>query len=351
MLKVLKSYNSSAFSVCSQRALTAGCLLSLAVSSVAFAGNQPGTDEGKSSGSIEQLAVQSFTQLDNLPSVSAQCWLAPTLYAVGDDSPAIYALNKNLSIQHQLALSEHPAQPNGRVSGDIKADLEACQQFEHEGRTLLVMLGSGTATDTRERALLFYPDNGEQRWVNIRPFYRDLRRVVGFDNTQFINIEGLMNYNGRVYLLSRGSHGPNVLFSLHESDWLEYLTGEQTELPAATAQTVTLPALAEREATLSGATYHAASQHVFFTASVDKHDDGGIIGSLLLALPANQLSDAPQLDLSNFSYHLVYQQKPLASKVESVVITDYQQGHFKGILAADNDDGSSQFMHFSWSSN
>lgn len=298
-------------------------------------------------GKLPVLDVGAMKQFDHIPSVSAQCWQPPTLFAVGDDSPAIYAFDKDLILQREIDLSEHVAQDDGRVDGDVKADIEACEHFDLDDTSVLVMLGSGTRTDTRERALLFYPDSGEQQWRNVRPFYRYLREVAGFDNTQFINIEGLTRYNGRVYLLSRGSHGPNVLFSLMEDDWLHYLSGASEQLPEVKAQVINLPALAEREATLSGATYHAASGRFLFTASVDKHDDGGIIGSLLVAVPESQLTDNATLNLSDYSYRIRYQQNDLASKVESVVITDFDGSTLSGILAADNDDGSSQFMPFS----
>ena len=124
------------------------------------------------------LNVHNVKQLDNLPSASASSYIDGLLYTVGDDSPSLYALDPSFKIINALDIGNGEAQENGRITGELKADLEAAQVFEVDGKTVLVFMGSGTQTDTRERALRYTLEQETLVWQDIRPLYRHLRTVA-----------------------------------------------------------------------------------------------------------------------------------------------------------------------------
>ena len=94
-------------------------------------------------------------------------------------------------------------------------------------------------------------------------------------------------------------------------------------------------------------TWHQPTQQLVITASVEANGYGDVIGSFLTFAPQSELISQKHLDLTQHALRIQHQDKPLISKVESVAITDYSNNIISGVFAADNDDGSSQFMTFS----
>lgn len=292
------------------------------------------------------LEVYGLKKLLNLPSASAHFFEKGILYAVGDDSPSLYSLDSDFSIIDKININNGQVKADGRVPGNQKADLEACDLLDINNSSVLVMLGSGTRANTRERALLYSLDSKTIRWKNIKPFYRYLRKVAGLNDNEFINIEGLASTDEMVYLLSRGSHGPNIIFSIAKTEFVGYLSGNNEYIKGITAHRVKLPSINNVQATLSGASFHLPTQSLFITASVDGHDNGGILGSFMTSMPIAKLAKDQPIDLIANSLLLKHNGKPLKSKVESVALLDDKDAKITGLLAADNDDGISQFMHF-----
>lgn len=292
------------------------------------------------------LEVFNIKQLTKLPSASASTYVNSTLYAVGDDSPSLYSLDLDFNIVDETSIRNGQPNEHGRIPSNQKADLEGSDLFIINGSPTLVMVGSGTYTDTREKALLYSLENKTVSWKNVRPFYRSLRKFAHLNKNEFINIEGLASNEFLVFLLSRGSHGPNLIFSFKKNDFISYISGEAKQIETVGVQKVKLPSIENSEATLSGATWHAPSQKLIITASVDANNNGKILGSFISHIGLDELAIDRPIDLSSTSYRINHNKSPLISKVESVVVSNSSDNLIMGILTADNDDGTSQFMQF-----
>ena len=291
------------------------------------------------------ISVDGLVQKDDLPSASASYYLRDKLYVAGDDSPAIYVMDIDFNILNSETIYTDELLYKGRVKGDEKFDLEGANLFQINGRSTLVFLGSGTG-DKREKALLYSLEDKKIEWKNTKPFYRYLRKVANLTEKEFINLEGVTSTDSHVFLFSRGSWGPNLIFTLDRDHFVEYLAGKREKLEQVRVQRVKLPSLQGVKATFSGATYHAPSNSVFITASVGDSDSDKILGSYLLRTHLDSLLNTQTVDLSHNGLLIELNGESLASKVESVVITGQKNGSVTGILSADNDDGTSQFMHF-----
>lgn len=301
--------------------------------------------------------VTGLKNLADLPSASGMVLFQQQLYVVGDDSPSLYRLDPEFQRLGEVAVYPWIADKTSRIASDQKADLEASEMLQIDGQPVLVMLGSGTQEDRREQALLYSLASQQPQWKNVRPLYRYLRKVAGLSASEFINIEGLACSDHQVFLLSRGSHGPNLIFTLSKADFVNYLTGKLTHIEHITAQRVQLPQLDAHQATLSGAEFDAAGQQLVVTASVDAGDQDahgkgeqlkGIRGSFIATIPLTQLASKADLDLTASAALISHQGQPLRSKVEAIALDVNLQHGLSGVLAADNDDGFSQLMRFSY---
>ncbi len=289
--------------------------------------------------------VSGLKNLTDLPSASGMVLFQQQLYVVGDDSPSLYLLDPEFQRKAEVAIYPEIADKQSRISDEQKADLEASDILPFAGEPMLVMLGSGTREDSREKALLYSFASQQPQWKNIRPLYRFLRKVAALSTSEFINIEGLASSDTEVFLLSRGSHGPNIIFTLSKTDFVNYLAGNLQQITQITAQRVQLPMLDGHQATLSGATFDAAGQQLVVTASVDAHEKG-ILGSYIATIALAQLSSKADIDLTAKALLLSHQGQTLPGKVEAIVLDPVQQQGLSGVLAADNDDGFSQLMRF-----
>ncbi|WP_444925076.1 DUF6929 family protein [Microbulbifer sp. DLAB2-AF] len=292
------------------------------------------------------LSVTSPLTLNALPSASAQLWIRDRLYVVGDDSPYLFTLNSDFSPQLKQLVFETSEVRDGRIKSKFKPDLEAMDMFTISGQNHLIALGSGTQPNLREKAMLLSIDDNNVEWRDIGPLYRHLHTIAKLTKTQKINIEGLAHDSSHVYLFNRGSHGPNLIFSFSYQEFIAYLVGDSTAIPSVNVQTVLLPKLDGHLATLSGADYDPTSRNMFITASVDAHREG-ILGSFVIAVPIGKLSTSNKLDLTSAAYLVTVNGQVLNSKIESIAIQSSKNGQVGGFLAADNDDGTSQFAQFS----
>lgn len=302
---------------------------------------------GSTSVLSHNIEIKSLSTLTDLPSASAITLVDGNLYAVGDDSPFLYQISETFSIITQSGIQTNATQKNGRVVGKEKADLEAAEVFDIQKQATILMLGSGTYTEVRKKALLFEVASGQQTWLDLKPLFRALRKKADLNKNEFLNIEGLAANETQVFILSRGSHGPNLLFTLDKLTFLAFIQGQINNLSTVVVQRASLMKIDNQEATFSGAVWDTFNQQLLFTASVEANKSGQLLGSFVGTITDKQLRSTETLNLNEKSMcRLNYQGQPLTSKVESVVITATTTEALSGVLAADNDDGTSQFMAF-----
>ncbi|EGU38858.1 hypothetical protein VII00023_05992 [Vibrio ichthyoenteri ATCC 700023] len=296
------------------------------------------------------LEFSNRTLNDNLPSASGVVVTDNKIFAVGDDSPWLYQLDSTFTIVEKDLIKEYPVRDNGRIVKKVKPDFEALDNIEVSGKPSFVMLGSGSKLDVREWAFVISQDKQLKIERSLKPLYKNLRVAAGYSADQEINVEGLATSDDSAFILNRGNGGSNVIFELDLEAFQKYLVGAVDQVNDIKAYHVNLPVVAGFEAGLSGAEYWQETESLVVTASIeatgDAYNDGEILGSYIGLIDLDKLSARKTVDLSDNLIPLMEGDKRLITKLESVAFTQQDEKSVSGVVASDNDDGTSEFFNF-----
>jgi hypothetical protein len=139
-----------------------------------------------------------------------------------------------------------------------------------------------------------------------------------------------------------------LIFSLPLTQLMAYLTGAATQVEQLHCIRVQLPIINDIEAGFSSAEFWPQINALLYTASVEAtknaYNDGAIFGSLIGLIPLSQLHKQTRLDLTTHAHVLTREGKPLITKVEALTLIESTANSALGIIASDNDDGSSEFF-------
>lgn len=297
---------------------------------------------------LELGAAQRNLQLPSASGIVAQ---PSGFFAIGDDAPALYQLDKQFNITARTQIKDYPLEPSGRINKKVKPDFEAHASVPQGKQLLHIVLGSGSKSGVRENSFVLSADGQYRHEQNLAPFYQQLKTAAAI---QELNIEGLALDGKQAYLLNRGNGGGNIVFAVAQDSLIAHLQGKGDVPKAIEVYRVQLPVVAKFEAGLSGADYWPQAKSLVYTASVeatgDSYNDGQILGSFIGLIPLDQLKAGKTLDLSRSAVPLLNKQgQPLITKAESLAIAHSSDSRIDGGIASDNDDGSSEFFHFSLS--
>ncbi len=284
----------------------------------------------KNSSTIEILNSEI---IQNLPSASGIVTSGDGYYAIGDDSPYLFHLNKDNQIisKFQIYSSKHIRK--GRIIKKHKPDFEA---LEMVSESEMIVIGSGSKSPERDLFLrIFLEDTTRVKSYNISTFYNNLKNSKILKNEE-LNIEALAFRDGYIHLFNRGR---NVIFSFIYKDLIAYFEG-LIPFPEPSTAVFNLPKINGIESGFSGATILKNQPFVVFTSSVENTDnaynDGEILGSFIgtIDLLHNSISN------SYDAVRIPNIEKPL--KVESVTIIDeITSRKVKATIVTDDDRGNS----------
>ncbi|XZG70380.1 DUF6929 family protein [Chitinibacteraceae bacterium HSL-7] len=297
-----------------------------------------------------ELTISSPVLNTELPSASGLTAQGRFLYAVGDDSPYLFELDRHFNITDKLLIKDYPI-VNGRIPKAVKPDFEAMTEVR-DGRNLWrVVLGSGSKADVREIGYLIDWKSGTKLESHLGALYGQLYAAAGFSGEQELNIEGLTTAGNHAYLFNRGNPTTsNVVFRVSLSEFMAYMKGQRTSVSKVDAFTVKLPNVSSFEAGLSGGDYWPEAGALVYTASVeatgDAYNDGAILGSFVGLINLDDLEAGKVLDLNSSSVPLTRNGRVVITKVESMAIQQRDDEELKGVLVSDNDDGTSEFFNF-----
>lgn len=297
-----------------------------------------------------QLTLGPATRNTALPSGSALSYHDGHLYAVGDDAAWRYQLDNHFAIlEKQLLLTADPA-GNGRIAKKTKPDLEAMATVSLDGRECDIILGSGSKHQTREKGYLLCTGAPSPIERDLAPVYRQLYQAGQLSGKDKLNIEGLAIAGEQAYLFNRGNLGRNLIFAVDSAALVSYLQGKRDNVGRITSHPVQLPAISGIEAGLSGADYWPQQHSLVYTASVEGDaahgNDGSVLGSFTGVIPLAKLEPGKPLDLRQSAIPLLREGLRVPTKVESIAITSSTATQIEGIFVSDNDNGSSEFFHF-----
>lgn len=289
----------------------------------------------------------------DLPSASGLVVNNNQLFAVGDDSPWFYQLNDDFTIAQKDLIKEYPVRDNGRIVKKVKPDFEALDNIQINGKPAFILIGSGSKLDVREWAFIISHDQELKIERSLKPLYKNLRTAAGYSADQEINIEGLATSEDSAFVINRGNGGSNVIFEIPLETFHDYLVGTLATVSDVKAYHIELPVVEGFEAGLSGAEYWKEDDSLVVTASIeatgDAYNDGEILGSFVGVVKLDDLDNDKTVDLSANLLPLLENGKRVITKIESVAFTKQSNNKLAGVLASDNDDGTSEFFNFTLS--
>lgn len=285
---------------------------------------------------IRQLA------LPEIPSASGIEMVQDHFFVIGDDAQNLFVLNKSFQLIDKIKLFDAVINESGRISKSDKSDLEALTTVVDEGKTYLLVIGSGSIRETRDNAFLVALKDYQGRKISMVRFYDYIRSA--FNNLQAgtLNIEGAVFHQQELYLFHRGNiSGRNIIISIPWKDFLHF--EEKGTTQSISLQQVTLPVLNGLHAGFSGASMVPGSDQLIFTASVENTsnaiDDGPSGGSYIGLLNLKENSDT----ISDIA--LLYDGAiPFLGKVESITVIQSDEHTLHVIAVCDEDGNPSQLL-------
>jgi len=271
-------------------------------------------------------------KIKDFPSGSGMEYFNDQVYLAGDDAADILVMDKRWREVNRIKIFDNSEL---RISKKEKSDLEATTVIEINDIPYLLVLGSGSREQHRNKAILVNLDSCNFTEYNLDVFYRRLKE----SGIQDLNIESAAVVEDLLILGNRGNksnHGNQIIITQPE-----FWNNQQD------AEIRIIPIEIENEfAGLSGLAYSIKNDSLLFTSSTENTDnsyeDGqigescfGIIENAYRKLyrkrvRLNELVNLSEVDTS-FKDH----------KIESVCIQSEKRGRFKLHFVSDNDEGGS----------
>lgn len=299
-----------------------------------------------------QATVVGIKTLENVPSASGVEGIGDWLYIIGDDSPYLYRVNSDLSDKKEIPVIEHTDFETGRLPKKLKPDFEALAHLDSGVRSELLIFGSGSKADRRDKLLRVELSEelcevAQIREFSLTPLYERLRadeRIVGEGK---LNIEAAVVDDERLLLFQRGSAlSPNVVLIFNVRKFLEWVEDNSKKMPVPHLRVVLLPQIGEVQSGFSGATVLPEKDAIVFSASSeDRNDaylDGKVFGSLVGALERQSLYREAGEIKPSIAKFATKDQGAFTGKIESLTVLGKQAPDTCRVVAVtDNDKDTS----------
>lgn len=283
--------------------------------------------------------------LSDLPSASGIEYLNGTIYMVGDDMQWLVSLDNEWDVTNKFALSAIDTLIKNRTPWNLKADFESIAGFKYQENDYLLVLSSGSMSETRDTAhLVQIGDTLILSKKNIRNLYNDIKLTVGIPESNEINIEGLAISHKSAFLFHRGNVFENFIIEIELDKLMKYLISDNGVVPEIQVYFFILPEYDEIPSGFSGACMLPDNSAILYTASLEDTKselyDGEILGSFIGYIPLDKIQKGTSVatlltDKNN---------QPINKKLESIVIKSKLNNKSVVLSVSDNDDGSSDIF-------
>lgn len=283
-----------------------------------------------------KITVLNNIKLEKVPSGSGITKSGDMYYVIGDDSPFLFSLNKELKIISKTRLIDSGHLPDERIIKSEKPDFETLEMI---GKNEIVVFGSSSKCPQRDIFIrILLKDSMIIEKYDISELYNNLRNLSILNDSE-LNIEATAFRNNQIFLFNRKK---NLIIKFVYKDLLGYIKGEMAFSKPEIRQ-FTLPEINRIESGFSGATTLKGEPIIIFTVSVENtdntYDDGEILGGFIgmIGISNNDVTDI-----------LDYFQIPNTEeilKVESVTVEEeISSGKTKVVLITDDDKGNSTII-------
>lgn len=281
-----------------------------------------------------------MVELTDVPSASGIEYVGGEYYAIGDNAPWVFVLDRSFKLTSKFSLGTYSATEGGVMTKSAKHDFEAMTEIDMNGNTYLFIFGSGSKQPYRFEGKLIDVANREVvKTYSLQKFYEILRDEAKLNPEEF-NIEAAATVNGQLYLFNRGK---NRIIVANMEHFFEYINGESEALKLK-SYSIDLPRINDIKAGFSGAVGDSRNERILFTASVENTDDwvqdGEILGSFIGVI-----------DIKNLQQHYAPETVQIKSengkidfKAESISFSESKGDTYKCAVVTDNDGGHSELL-------
>lgn len=276
-------------------------------------------------------------KLPDIPSASGIEVVDDLIYVIGDDSPFLFVLNKKYKISKKILLSSSYRLIKGKIPKNLKPDLEAVTSFDIGGEKVILILGSGSQREIRDKAFLIEPsENDLVHDFSLTPLYDLLRNKKEIVGERILNIEAAAVLHQDLFLFQRGNiSGSNAIIKFPLYEFLEFLKHRKNPVPPFEIFNFDFPRIHGLLPGFSGAASIPKSEDLLFTASLedtpDEWYDGNVFEGMIGIIDK---------DRKKFSYSFIYEHKePFKGKIESLSVINHESPKKLNALAVTDNDG------------
>ena len=273
-----------------------------------------------------------------VPAVSGLEVYGDRLLMISDNTEGLSVCDLSGKLLETIVL-EKEASPTQLKEKKHKSDYEACTILSIENNDYLLLVGSGSKKENRNKAkLISLTDNYKLQNFDLNEFYEYLRTQNEIELSEF-NVEALAYYDNKLYFFNRGT---NEIFVVKKSAFFDFLKRKKTEIQCKKFKMEIEP-IEGLYAGVSGATITASGQ-VMITASSERtedwYNDGEIVGSAIGWFDLSEM----QTNFKVKTQVIKNGDVVLKSKIESVAVHSIDQIKAKLFLVSDNDGDDSELF-------
>jgi hypothetical protein len=271
--------------------------------------------------------------LPGYPSGSGLAYHNGHIYLMGDDATQVLITDTLFNVKDSINVFTSAEK---RIAKDEKADIEAIALVNRNKTPLLLMLGSGSLSPTRDTCIIVDPLTKEKKHYSLSLFYNRLRSAGIRD----LNIEGVTSLPFGIGLVSRGnkSFPRNILVITEDKFWENQGTADFKLIKiGANSDTSFFNGI-------SGMDYSNRTDQLLLTVSTEdthnSYDDGAIGKSYLWII--NNISAKKELEGINPNTIIDLEEidpRFKGQKIESVCIIAEDKEKRELVLTADDDKG------------
>ena len=273
-----------------------------------------------------------------VPAVSGLEVYGDRLLMISDNTEGLSVCDLSGKLLETIVL-EKEVSPTQIKEKKHKSDYEACTILSIENNDYLLLVGSGSKKENRNKAkLISLSDNYKLQNFDLNEFYEYLRTQNEIDLSEF-NVEALAYYDNKLYFFNRGT---NEIFVVKKSAFFDFLKTKKTEIQCKKFK-MEIEHIEGLYAGVSGATITANGQ-VMITASSERtedwYNDGEIVGSAIGWFDLSEM----QTNFKVKTQVIKIGDVVLKSKIESVAVHSIDQIKAKLFLVSDNDGDDSELF-------
>ena len=281
----------------------------------------------------------SVTQIIPLPEISGASgieYIDGFYYITGDNSPFLFQLNDEFSIQKKIDIYDNSLAVNDTLPKKIKPDFEAMTPVNHASPFELYIFGSGSKSPVRDiLKRVDLEDSKNSDSVSLVIFYEKLVAQTGDE----LNIEAALCTAHRLYLFNRAN---NKVYSILLNQFETFLSSG--EFPDITVHSFVLPSVRGIHCGFSGACLIPETNTALFTASAENTTDwiadGDVLGSYIGVIDFSAEDPSSTIQF----IEIPFKNYDTPSKVESVCIRQIKGQSAQICMVADNDDRGSELI-------